>query len=437
MTPQKAQPIGVSINLREGLLSPEELAHNLGLSTATLADWRSQRMGPAYLKAGRRIWYPKDRVERWINLQIRETAHVIEKSQRAVELPVQAGRQEYSGTTDLAATKRNKTAAQDKETEHRQALKEGRRTVHPIRVREFADAVGNFLDWARMEYRAHPNSYRRIATSLTSAKLFIGREAVSLIDEGSLERYKTWRINEHGIRDITLRHDLHALSKFFGYAVKQRWARENPIRNVNIPSDAEAVRIRVLAPEEERQYFLRAAKHQDLYDLGRIILNQGMRPDEVTCLRKAEVDLDRGQLCISSGKSSAARRTLDLTSESRHILARRMPGHSPWVFPSPRNPGQHVTRLNGAHDRVCAAASKAGTPFTFVLYDFRHTFATRLAQAGIDLATLAAILGHSSIRIVQRYVHPTAEHKRSAMLRYDEIMKAAEKTETEQEGRLN
>jgi hypothetical protein len=145
------------------------------------------------------------------------------------------------------------------------------------------------------------------------------------------------------------------------------------VRNVKIPSDAEAVRIHVLAPEEERQYFLRAAKHQDLYDLGRIILNQGMRPDEVTCLRKSEVvDLDRGQLCISSGKSPAARRTLDLTSESRHILARRMSSPSQWIFPSSRNPGQHVIRLNGAHDRVCASASKAGTPLTFVLYDFRQ-----------------------------------------------------------------
>jgi site-specific recombinase XerD len=62
-----------------------------------------------------------------------------------------------------------------------------------------------------------------------------------------------------------------------------------------------------------------------------------------------------------------------------------------------------------------------------VLYDLRHTFATRLAQAGIDLATLAAILGHNSIRIVQRYVHPTAEHKKAAMLRYDATMIEAEK----------
>ncbi len=153
------------------------------------------------------------------------------------------------------------------------------------------------------------------------------------------------------------------------------------------------------------------------------MLNQGARPNEILSLTKSCVNLERAQPFISKGKSAASRRSLDLTTES--ILALRMTGESPWVFPSPKSPSQHIARLNSAHDRVCAAALKAGLEFKFVLYDFRHTFATRMAQAGIDLATLSAILGHNSIRMVEKYVHPTGQHKRAAMARYDEILKAA------------
>jgi site-specific recombinase XerD len=55
-----------------------------------------------------------------------------------------------------------------------------------------------------------------------------------------------------------------------------------------------------------------------------------------------------------------------------------------------------------------------------------------MAQAGIDLATLAAILGHSSIRIVERYVHITAEHRRQAMKRYEKVVGTARHPETVQ-----
>ena len=60
---------------------------------------------------------------------------------------------------------------------------------------------------------------------------------------------------------------------------------------------------------------------------------------------------------------------------------------------------------------------------SWVLYDLRHTCATHMAQAGVDLATLAAILGHSSIRQVQKYVHPTAEHRKAATAHYDDVLR--------------
>ena len=254
------------------------------------------------------------------------------------------------------------------EHEHRTALLEGRRYTKRVIVREFDNAAREFLEWTKAEYRDHPNSSRRIAVSFSSAIAFFGREPITRIDEAGIEKYKTFRINEHLVRDITLRHDLHALSTFFQYAIKQNWARENPIENVAIPSDADAIRIHVLTSEEEKKYFAAAAKHRDLSDLGRLMLNQGMRPEEVLERAKTDVDLEHAKLSIRSGKTAAARRTLDLTPESRAILARRVnEGDSSWLFPSPRKPGQHIARLNNAHDTVCEAAGLG-----FVLYDLRQ-----------------------------------------------------------------
>jgi integrase len=337
----------------------------------------------------------------------------------------------------LAATRRNESAARDKEQQHRTALREGREPVK-LAVREFETAAKKCFEWTLATYRDHPSSGKRIRVSLASAIVFFAREPVSRIDEGRIEDYKTWRINEHKVRDVTLRHDLHALSTFFQYAMRQNWTRTNPITKRLIPPEGDATREHVLTAEEEKKYFGVAESIPDLFDLARLMLNQGMRPDEVLSISAAEVDLERAKLKIPRGKSKAARRTLDLTPESRQVLARKIEASrarleelarerisaapaAPWLFPADRKSGERIGRLNNAHNAVCVKAGVA-----FVLYDLRHSFATRMAQAGIDLATLAAILGHSSIRIVQRYVHPTEEHKKAAMATYAETMRKSQ-----------
>jgi integrase len=217
------------------------------------------------------------------------------------------------------------------------------------------------------------------------------------------------------------------LSTFFRYAIRQHRTRINPIAEVDIPSDADAVRMHVLTPVEEQHYFRLAARLPNLHDVGRLMLNQGMRPEEVTVLAKEDVDLGRGVIHVRMGKSLASKRMLDMTSESRKILERRMKGGSPWIFPSTRKPGSHIGRINSAHDSIVREAGKAGISIKFVPYDFQHTFATLAAEEGISLPTLAALLGHGSLRVLHKYVHPSAENKRAAMARYDKALKKAGK----------
>jgi integrase len=51
----------------------------------------------------------------------------------------------------------------------------------------------------------------------------------------------------------------------------------------------------------------------------------------------------------------------------------------------------------------------------FRIYDLRHTFATRATEAGVDIMTLATLLGRSRVRMVMRYAHPTEEHQLNAL----------------------
>jgi len=320
----------------------------------------------------------------------------------------------YCGKTDLAATKRNRNAALRLEYEARQKVLAGQATSLKVKSMPFSEAAAKFIAWAESEYREHPATARRLKVSMASCKTFFGEQPVRSITAGHVEDYKAWRRTAHDVRDVTLRHDLHALSKFYGgYAIKQQWARVNPVRDVDIPSDKDATRIQVLTVAEETAYFAAAERYPNLYDLARIMIRQGMRPEEVMTLEQANIDIEMGTIFIPKGKSDAARRRLYLApdGEVARILQRRLDGGQ-WVFPGKKR-GTHITKLNSSHGKALEAAG-----LRFVLYDLRHTFATRMAERGMPLATLAAILGHSGLRVIQRYVHISQDHQRDAMRRF-------------------
>lgn len=326
--------------------------------------------------------------------------------------------QEHAGSTELRATEENRKAAERFEKRQHQLVLSGRATE---RARDFATAAGEFVAWCKdVEYRQKQSTADRIETSFASLLAFFGTTAVATIGAGEIEHYKTHRIQVNGVRDVTLRHDLHALSLFFQYAEKMRWREGNPVRQVTIPSDRESVRVHVLTEDEEKKYFNAAfdvvdrAGRRNLYDVATIILNQGCRPEEIMSARKCDLDVEASTLTIPGGKSRAARRVLHLTPRSEEILAARLMTQGPWLFPSERYPGNHIAKLNNSHDRACIAAG-----VSFVLYDLRHTFGTRQAtELKTDPFTLAAMMGHSNLRTIMRYVHPDQTAQKDAMERY-------------------
>jgi len=165
-------------------------------------------------------------------------------------------------------------------------------------------------------------------------------------------------------------------------------------------------------------------------------------PEEILALRTEDVDLQQALLTIHNAKSHAARRQLKLMAESLRICARRAALGSPWLFPG-KLPGTHMAKANGAHGRVlenlavckcthrrhqhvkgkcpCGCAGfKEASRIAFVIYDFRHTFATRAAESGMPVATLAKILGHADLRSVMKYVHVRQEAQDRAMTAFEQ-----------------
>jgi integrase len=85
-----------------------------------------------------------------------------------------------------------------------------------------------------------------------------------------------------------------------------------------------------------------------------------------------------------------------------------------WIWPAPSKQG-HVW-----HDSIRVQhknALKAARVRPFVVYALRHTFLTRLGESGCDVWTLARIAGHSSIKMSERYVHPSGDAVLAAMNR--------------------
>jgi integrase len=118
---------------------------------------------------------------------------------------------------------------------------------------------------------------------------------------------------------------------------------------------------------------------------------------------------------IIQSKTFAGVRTITMSDrcllELERWRRRFGPEFSEYVFANPQHPAIPLQDVR----RAWREALKAAGLGHFWLYDLRHTFATRITQAGVPSIFIAQIMGHSGTNILQTYAKAIDEYRRSAI----------------------
>jgi integrase len=314
--------------------------------------------------------------------------------------------QRYQQSTSL----NNKTAALRAEAIRKAELAEGkagivRRKPCPT-FQQFVEE--EFLPWSKKEHERNWRTHKRYQVSAKPLKCFFGKSSLDAISSGQIEKFKMTRASE--ISNAGTNRDLAALRYMLNFAVRQEHISKNPVKGVKFLREGPGM-MRVVSHDEQRRYF--AVANPLLQDVATLIVETGMRPEEVFSIRKENVHLDRRYLFVPKGKTKFARRNVPLTDATIDVLKRRLAKLSgQYLFPCRGNLDAPLTTVRKHH---CKALKDAKINPAFRLYDLRHTFGSRSAMAGVDLPTLKELMGHSQISITMRYVHPTPEHKIEAV----------------------
>jgi integrase/recombinase XerD len=135
----------------------------------------------------------------------------------------------------------------------------------------------------------------------------------------------------------------------------------------------------------------------------------GLRLNEGCHLRPQHIESTRMMIRVEQGKGRKDRYTILspwLLEELRGYWRVERPRE--WLFPSPGN-DQRPMIDRTAQRMYYAALARAGLPNRGGIHSLRHSFATHLVEAGVEITVIKMLLGHRSLQTTTNYLHVSAE----------------------------
>jgi integrase/recombinase XerD len=189
----------------------------------------------------------------------------------------------------------------------------------------------------------------------------------------------------------------------------------------------------VLSTEELRRLF-DTVRHDPRHTaLLMTLYGAGLRISEALGLKPVDIDSHRMLVHVRLGKG-AKDRMVKLSAQLLVALRddwRRRRANDPriWLFPQRANP-QRAMESGTAQRIVARAARRAGITKRVSPHTLRHSYATHLLDAGVDLRTIQLLLGHTNLKTTSLYMHVSQAKLNAAASPLDLLYPQATKDQT-------
>src|ERR1700722_254301 len=241
-----------------------------------------------------------------------------------------------------------------------------------------------FEDWADdfLTKVAHPNTRKRYTSSVVKLKGKFAAVRLSDVSPDLIEAYKEERV-AGGVEPATINHDLRVLRRIMRLAERKQLIARSPFVQVDFLKQSNPRQPHIVSFKEEEKILSVAVPY--IRVLVVLILETGMRSHkEALPLRWDAVDFTNDSIRIRESKTRAGIRNIPLSTRCKAELMRWReamgPEFSPFVFPNLRKTCQPMKDIRHAWARTL---SDARLDF-FVVYNLRHSCASRLSAAGVS-----------------------------------------------------
>jgi site-specific recombinase XerD len=226
-------------------------------------------------------------------------------------------------------------------------------------------------------------------------------QAPDQLTEEQVRQFFLHLINRKRITDGTLRTYRGGIQFFYTVTLQR------PMPLFDLVGHKRRRRLPVVLSLEEVQRLLGLVQEPAVRMCLTIIYSCGLRLGEGTHLQIRDIDSKRMLVYVRLGKGGKDR-YVPLPQRSLELLRDywRLNRPRPWLFPDRRKPGEPMSR-HYAYHVLKAALRDSGIQKSVNVHTLRHSYATHLLEAKIDLRVIQEMLGHKSPRTTAIYTHLT------------------------------